>query len=614
MSAPLADLPQDVPSPPVYDRSSSPFQPDQSAPRTIPGRTFSIARKPVPVPPQESQDDPVIQYSPRSPVKIDEGADLPQASSAQIEDSHHGPTTPQLELEGMSIEDPAQPHHTWNPGFPPRRDSMQPLHDVRSHPYGHTPASSGSWSMVDSQMKDEGNENITKGRSPVEREGLSHNSSSRGSLESVAHTSDSYEPLAYHHQQVQPSQTRASKLGMNMTGSPVGSTNNLAVRRSRGPRPLSTYSSASDLAGGSHRRNLSASPYLQGRSPSRNSNASPDTRTMSVLDLLTTSYPQPGPTQSSFDNSYLRSSVGNNASLLSHRQTFEMYLANVTKTDEPAIQYEFAVFMINSMREMPNVDLDDSSSITRQRLLRESKSILQRLADRSYPFAQYYLGDGYASGLFHKGKEDYDRAFPLFVAASKHGHVEACYRTALCYEFGWGCRVDGGRAVQFYRQAASKNHPGAMLRMAKACLAGDMGLGKRYREGIKWMKRAAESSDAQYNAAPYELGLLHETGYGDDVFPDPSYAAQLFTKSAELGHVEAAYRLGDAYEHGKLNCPRDPALSIHFYTTAAQAGHPLAMMALCAWYLVGSEPVLEKDENEAYEWALRAASTGMSSQ
>jgi len=125
------------------------------------------------------------------------------------------------------------------------------------------------------------------------------------------------------------------------------------------------------------------------------------------------------------------------------------------------------------------------------------------------------------------------------------------------------------------------------------------------------MKRATESSDAQYNAAPYELGLMHETGYGDDVFIDESYAAQLFTKAAELGHQEASYRLGDAYEHGKLNCPRDPALSIHFYTSAAQTGHPLAMMALCAWYLVGAEPVLEKDENEAYEWAVKAADLGM---
>ena len=137
-----------------------------------------------------------------------------------------------------------------------------------------------------------------------------------------------------------------------------------------------------------------------------------------------------------------------------------------------------------------------------------------------------------------------------------------------------------------------------------------MGLHGRYREGLKWLKRAAESADFQYNSAPYELGLLHETGYGDDIFRDESYAAQLFTQSADLGHVEANFRLGDAYEHGKLGCPRDPALSVHFYTGAAQKGHPEGMMALCAWYMVGAEPVLVRDEDEAWEWAKRAADAG----
>lgn len=338
------------------------------------------------------------------------------------------------------------------------------------------------------------------------------------------------------------------------------------------------------------------------------------------VDMLNTSYPQPSPSPGESKNDYLRMFVGNNASLLSHKQTFEMYLANVKKTNDPAVQYEFAVFMVNAIQEMDGTMNDSSASldkekdkepgITRSRLLSEAKAILQRLADKSYPYAQYYLADGYSSGLFNKGKVDYDRALPLFVAASKHGHAEASYRAGLCNEFGWGCRVDGGKAAQFYRQAAAKNHPGACLRLGKACLAGEMGLGKRYREGIKWLKRAAESADEQYNAGPYELGLLHETGYGDDVFKDESYAAQLFTKSADLGHVEACFRMGEAYEYGKLNCPRDPALSIHFYTLAAQRGHPKAQMALCAWYMLGAEPVLEKDEMEAYEWARKAAEQG----
>lgn len=94
------------------------------------------------------------------------------------------------------------------------------------------------------------------------------------------------------------------------------------------------------------------------------------------------------------------------------------------------------------------------------------------------------------------------------------------------------------------------------------------------------------------------------------MFKDESYAAQLFTQSADLGHAEANLKMGEAYEHGLLTCPRDPALSIHFYTGAAMQGLPEAMMAVCAWYMIGAEPVLEKDEEEAYEWAKRAAEIG----
>lgn len=356
---------------------------------------------------------------------------------------------------------------------------------------------------------------------------------------------------------------------------------------------------------------------------------------MSYIDLLNVPYPQPAPASGAFNNAHLRTAVGTNASLLSNKQTMEMYRTNAKKTNDPSIQYEFAVFMISAAQEVAeaasangNVDgstdaalkpardldspyVDNSTPVASQKeLVKEARQILQKLSDRSYPFAQYYLADGYTSGLFSSGKADYDRAFPLFVSAGKHGHAEASYRAALCYEYGWGCRKDPAKAVQFYRQSASKNHPGAMLRLGKACLLGDMGLGNRYREGLKWLKRATDSADYQYNSAPYELGLLHETGYGDDVFQDETYAAQLFTKAADLGHPEANYRLGDAYEHGKLNCPRDPALSVHFYNGGAQGGHPGAMMALCAWYMVGAEPVLEKDENEAYEWARKAAERG----
>ncbi|KAK5459386.1 Chitin synthase 4 [Exophiala xenobiotica] len=450
---------------------------------------------------------------------------------------------------------------------------------------------------------------------PFQMRSMRHASTS--AIETEA-PSESFEPLRYHHQLMEEAEMsaldkRASKLTITTDGSgqPDSVRNSTYGRNLQ--RPDSGFSSTSDFRGRSYSPMSSARPISRG-------SRSPDTRPLSYVDLLNVPYPQPAPSGAEYlVNSGLRSVVGSNANLLSTRKTLEMYRANVKKTTDPAVQYEFAVFMISAAQEegleadtvSETATSEKSNQSVRDDLLKEAKHILQKLSDRSYPFAQYYLADGYASGLFNKGREDWDRAFPLFLSASKHGHAEAGYRTALCYEFGWGCRVDAAKAVQFYQQAASKNHPGAMLRLGRACITGDMGLTKRYREGVRWLKRGAESADFQYNQAPYDLGCLHETGYGPDVFKDESYAAQLYTKAADLGHVEANYRLGQAYEHGHLNCPQDAALSIHFYTGAAERGHAESQMALCAWYMVGVPNVLEKDEAEAYEWAKKAAEQGL---
>ncbi|KAI9755190.1 MAG: hypothetical protein M4579_004387 [Chaenotheca gracillima] len=467
----------------------------------------------------------------------------------------------------------------------------------------------------------------------------SQDSTAGADTEALAEPPAVYAPLHYHHnpppvRHEAPGHSRGTTRS-NLSDSPASSIagdHGIAPGRYLSPlggsghgaspvnRPMSSYSNLSL----DHARGRENSPQGSGRDLSR-SGRSPDSRPISYVDLLNAPYPQAAPTASNFNNAHLQTAVGNNASLLSNRKTLEMYRANAKKTNEPSVQYEFALFMISAAEEAgqseengpgrrdlesPYVD-NTTPGNSRADMLKEARHILQRLSDRSYPFAQYYLADGYASGLFSKGKQDYDKAFPLFVSASKHGHAEAGYRAALCYEFGWGCRKDPAKSVPFYRHSASKNHPGAMMRLGRACLVGDLGLGKRNREGLKWLKRATESADRQYNRAPYELGLLYETGYGEDVFQDEGYAAQLFTQAAELGHAEASYRLGDAYEHGKLSCPQDPALSVHFYNGAAQQGHAGAMMALCAWYIVGADPVLSKDDNEAYQWAKQAAELGL---
>jgi len=586
-----------------------------------------------------------MQEAPLSPVRVSHASESaqPQASSAQVES--FSASIDDSQRSGPQGTEPYVTQFLPDFGSPPPATQSYHLRDP-FHP-----------SQVMQRRNTSSPTNSPSSSSPRVNSPLSGRPKSRqesqSSFDQYSKPADMYPPLQYHHQQrsedtgIRLVDHRASKATVQSSTSDSPSSSNtgenvLAANQHLVPngnnipgrliqRPSSTFSAAYELGLRGRTRSPQLSPNLYARAASAHSRQSPDSRPNSYIDLLNAPYPQPPPIPASFDNAHLRTAVGSNASLLSTRQTLEMYRANVKKTNDPSIQYEFAIFMVNAAQEagpggpedgtpaiqsppspQPGRDVDGThaDSSAQAELLREARHILQKLSDKSYPFAQYYLADGYASGLFNKGKEDYDRAFPLFVAASKHGHAEAGYRAALCYEFGWGSRKDPAKAVQYHRQAASKNHPGAMLRLGKACLVGDLGLTNRYREGLKWLKRATESADFQYNSAPYELGLLHETGYGDDVFQDESYAAQLFTQSADLGHADANYRLGDAYEHGTLGCPRDPALSVHFYTGAAQTGHPLAMMALCAWYMVGAEPVLDKDENEAYEWALKAAECG----
>jgi len=134
---------------------------------------------------------------------------------------------------------------------------------------------------------------------------------------------------------------------------------------------------------------------------------------------------------------------GHKATLLAYSQTLELYRQNAKKTNDPELQFEFAAFMIDAGKP-----LEDSQ--TRTELFDEAMKLLRKLATGGHAESQHYLAECYASG-FSKGKPDYDKAFPLWMQASKHGHPDAAYRTGRCYDEGLGIRKDNARAVQFYK-------------------------------------------------------------------------------------------------------------------------------------------------------------------
>jgi TPR repeat protein len=106
-----------------------------------------------------------------------------------------------------------------------------------------------------------------------------------------------------------------------------------------------------------------------------------------------------------------------------------------------------------------------------------------------------------------------------------------------------------------------------MYRLGTAELNGSLGLTRRPKEGVKWLKRSAEHATEEFPHALHELALLHERGIDNVVFIDLDYSAELLAQAAELGYAPSAFKLGECYEYGKMGCPVDAALSIHYYVS-----------------------------------------------
>ena len=82
-------------------------------------------------------------------------------------------------------------------------------------------------------------------------------------------------------------------------------------------------------------------------------------------------------------------------------------------------------------------------------------------------------------------------------------------------------------------------------------------------------------------------------------------------KAAYLGFAKAQTKIGSAYELCQLGCQFDPILSLHYNNLAARQGDPEAEMAISKWFLSGYDGIFKKSEEMAFNYARRAAQTGL---
>ena len=312
------------------------------------------------------------------------------------------------------------------------------------------------------------------------------------------------------------------------------------------------------------------------------------------------------------------------------KQYVDDYRKRMKDDPDPEAQFAFSKYLIEAAKKLG----DEISSTDprlgrkyRDHLLQESLRNIKKLAESKQPYAdaQFFLANLYGTGQLGL-QVDHEKAYYLYLMASKLNHPAATYRSAVCNEIGAGTKKDPNRAVLFYRKAAALGDTAAMYKLGMILLGGLLHQPRNLRESGVWLRRAAAQADEDNPHALHELALLHERqNNGGVVVYDPNMARELFSQAAQLGYAPAQFRLGACHEFGNLGCVIDPRRSIAWYTKAAQKGDPEAELALSGWYLTGSgkssafdaettlicaEGVLKQSDNEAYLWGRRAANKG----
>ncbi|KAL7412844.1 HCP-like protein [Mrakia frigida] len=295
------------------------------------------------------------------------------------------------------------------------------------------------------------------------------------------------------------------------------------------------------------------------------------------------------------------------------------YRARMKGDPDPEAQFQFARYLIEAAKKLgEEVSREDPKSGRKYRdlLLAESLKLIKKLATQSeepLSDAQFFLADLYGTGQLGL-QGDPEKAYGLYLQASKQNHPAATYRTAVCNELGAGTRKEPNRAVLFFRKAASLGDTTAMYKLGMILLEGKLAQPRNAREGVHWLRRAASQADETNPHALHELGMLHEnppTSSAQYIQLDQSLSKDLFTQAAQLGYAPSQLKLGTCYEYGNLTCPVDPRRSIAWYTKAAEKGNAEAELALSGWYLTGSEGVLKQSDSESYLWARKAANKGL---
>ncbi|RGB34716.1 kinase-like domain-containing protein [Rhizophagus diaphanus] len=173
--------------------------------------------------------------------------------------------------------------------------------------------------------------------------------------------------------------------------------------------------------------------------------------------------------------------------------------------------------------------------------------------------------------------KNYEKAFNLFINASKKNHILSEYFVGYCYRYGYGIIKDEKLAFEYYEEVANENYVIGQLEIGY-CYENGIGIKKDYKNAFYWYEKASNKGNIM---AIYNLGRCYLNGKG--IEKDHNKAFELFKKSAEGEYSNGIIMLGFCYNHGiGTNINRQKAIEL--YEKSANLGNKLAKYNLALMY------------------------------
>lgn len=249
--------------------------------------------------------------------------------------------------------------------------------------------------------------------------------------------------------------------------------------------------------------------------------------------------------------------------------------------------------------------------------------LVRRAARTGFPDAQAQLG------LELLRAQRYAEAWPIIEQAVASDHGAALALLAVGYDSGKvGLSVDPVRALDLYQRAADRGNAGAMRRLGRARLGGELGLTVDLREAEGWLLSGALFGSARAAVELAEIYLEDSSGgllggpadgyamlahlagdgllrarlqmalallEGKGVAANPEAALDLLERLESEGVGAASFRLGQIHEFALGGVDADMARARSHYEKGAAAGDVDAMDFLARAQYHGHGGPAERD-------------------